>query len=99
MSTVHVPQQPHHPDGPAPPEVASVPPHASEATRLLCGGVYVDPDYRDRVIDELYLHEQRIVPRRSASTPPGSWRTRCAPAGRSCSGPPGSSGSGRWASR
>ncbi|WP_326754363.1 hypothetical protein OIE73_23930 [Streptomyces hirsutus] len=61
MSTVHVPQQPHHPDGPAPPEVASVPPHASEATRLLCGGVYVDTDYRDRVIDELYLHEQRIV--------------------------------------
>ncbi|MFE9920303.1 hypothetical protein ACFYQA_01610 [Streptomyces sp. NPDC005774] len=61
MSTVHVPQQANHPDGPAPPETASVPPHASEATRLLCGGVYVDPDYRDRVIDELYLHEQRIV--------------------------------------
>lgn len=61
MSTVHVPQQPRHPDGPAPPEVAPVPPHASEATRLLCAGVYVDPEYRDRVIDELYLHEQRIV--------------------------------------
>ncbi|GAB2778010.1 hypothetical protein GCM10027073_08230 [Streptomyces chlorus] len=61
MSTAYVPQQPHHPDGPAPPEVLSVPSHASEATRLLCGGVYVDPDYRDRVIDELYLHEQRIV--------------------------------------
>ena len=61
MSTVHVPQQPHHPDGPAPPEVLSVPPHASEATRLLCGGVYLDPEYRDRVIDELYLHEQRFV--------------------------------------
>lgn len=61
MSTVHVPQQPHHPDGPAPPEVLSVPPHTSEATRLLCGGVYLDPEYRDRVIDELYLHEQRFV--------------------------------------
>ncbi|MCX2927205.1 hypothetical protein [Streptomyces sp. NEAU-W12] len=61
MSTVHVPQQPHHPEGPAPPECPAVAPHASEATRLLCGGVYVDPDYRDRVIEELYLHEQRIV--------------------------------------
>ncbi|MET8116090.1 hypothetical protein [Streptomyces prasinus] len=61
MSTVRVPRQPHHADGPAAPEAASVPPHASEATRLLCGGVYVDPDYRDRVIDELYLHEQRLV--------------------------------------
>ena len=61
MSTVRVPRQPHHADGPAAPEDASVPPHASEATRLLCGGVYVDPDYRDRVIDELYLHEQRLV--------------------------------------
>ncbi|MFC5954443.1 hypothetical protein ACFP51_08065 [Streptomyces pratens] len=39
MSTVHVPQQANHPDGPAPPETESVPPHASEATRLLCGGV------------------------------------------------------------
>ncbi|SDC72816.1 hypothetical protein [Streptomyces prasinopilosus] len=61
MSTVHVPQQPHRADGPAPPEAAPVPPHASEATRLLCAGAYVDPDYRDRVIDELYLHEQRLV--------------------------------------
>ncbi|MFD3735990.1 hypothetical protein [Streptomyces sp. NPDC058632] len=61
MGTACVPQQPHHPDGPAPPEFPAVAPHASEATRLLCGGAYVDADYRDRVIEELYLHEQRIV--------------------------------------
>ncbi|MEW2130328.1 hypothetical protein [Streptomyces sp. NPDC005435] len=37
------------------------PPHASEATRLLCAGVYLDSGYRDRVIEELHLNEQRIV--------------------------------------
>ncbi|MFF9337140.1 hypothetical protein [Streptomyces albogriseolus] len=61
MSTAFVPhQQPHHPggqpDGPPP-----VPPYASEASRLLCAGTYLDPGYRDRVIEELYLHEQRVV--------------------------------------
>jgi hypothetical protein len=58
VDTVSVPHQsqPASPGGPSP-----VPPQASEATRLLCAGVYLDPDYRDRVIEELYLHEQRIV--------------------------------------
>nr|BFD83108.1 hypothetical protein StreXyl84_25090 [Streptomyces sp. Xyl84] len=58
MSTAFVPQQPQ----PAPPDAPpSVPPHASEATRLLCAGTYLDPAYRDRVIEELHLNEQRIV--------------------------------------
>jgi hypothetical protein len=33
----------------------------SEASRLLCAGTYLDTDYRDQVIDELYLSEQRVV--------------------------------------
>ncbi len=36
-------------------------PAASEATRLLCAGVYLDDGYRDAVIDELYVHEERIA--------------------------------------
>lgn len=40
---------------------APTPPHASEATRLLCAGTYLDSGYRDRVIEELHLNEQRIV--------------------------------------
>lgn len=40
---------------------APVPPAASEATRLLCAGVYLDDGYRDAVIDELYVHEERIA--------------------------------------
>lgn len=61
MSTAFAPQQqPQHPggtpDGPPP-----VPPYAGEASRLLCAGAYLDPGYRDRVIEELYLHEQRAV--------------------------------------
>ncbi|MCC9687839.1 hypothetical protein [Streptomyces sp. MNU103] len=60
MSTAFVPQQPQHPggtpDGPPP-----VPPYASEASRLLCAGTYLNADYRDRVIEELYLNEQRVV--------------------------------------
>ncbi|WP_327697224.1 hypothetical protein [Streptomyces sp. NBC_00459] len=63
MSTAHVPQQPQStPDTPpAPPVPAPTPPHASEATRLLCAGTYLDSAYRDRVIEELHLNEQRIV--------------------------------------
>ncbi|MFJ8055234.1 hypothetical protein [Streptomyces sp. NPDC096142] len=56
MSTAFVPQQPQPQPQPPP-----VPPHASEAGRLLCAGTYLDPGYRDRVIDELHLNEQRIV--------------------------------------
>ncbi|MGV9989666.1 hypothetical protein [Streptomyces sp. NPDC003374] len=59
MSTAYVPHQPQ----PAPPAAPAPPtaPYASEATRLLCAGTYLDPGYRDRVIDELYLNEQRIA--------------------------------------
>ncbi|MFF4251214.1 hypothetical protein ACFY1L_08415 [Streptomyces sp. NPDC001663] len=62
MSTAFVPQQPQPttPAGP-PPTPPPTPPHASEATRLLCAGTYLDSGYRDRVIEELHLNEQRIV--------------------------------------
>ncbi|MEU6193162.1 hypothetical protein [Streptomyces sp. NPDC047061] len=65
MSTAYVPQQPQQPQRaapePAPPAQPGVPPYASEATRLLCAGTYLDPAYRDRVIEELDLNEQRFV--------------------------------------
>ncbi|MEU9387078.1 hypothetical protein AB0D38_41790, partial [Streptomyces sp. NPDC048279] len=62
MSTAHVPQQP-QPGSPAgaPPALPPTPPYASEATRLLCAGSYLDSAYRDRVIEELHLNEQRIA--------------------------------------
>ncbi|MEU9043542.1 MULTISPECIES: hypothetical protein [unclassified Kitasatospora] len=57
------------PPPPAPPPTSSGTPgspgspHArSEATRLLCAGVYLDPDYRRRVITELVEHDERSVP-------------------------------------
>ncbi len=58
--------EPRQPDGPdsgatSAGPVKRMPPHASEATRLLCAGTYVDETYRRTVIDELYLHEERIV--------------------------------------
>lgn len=37
------------------------PPHASEATRLLCAGAYLDETFRHTVIEELYVHDERIV--------------------------------------
>ncbi|MFF2063516.1 hypothetical protein ACFVWZ_17220 [Streptomyces sp. NPDC058200] len=40
---------------------APVEPAASEACRLLCAGVHLDGGYRDAVLDELYLHEERFV--------------------------------------
>ncbi|MFF8398679.1 hypothetical protein [Streptomyces sp. NPDC016172] len=43
------------------PDEPPVPPGASEATRLMCAGTYSDAAYRDAVIDELYVHEERIV--------------------------------------
>ncbi|MDG9720927.1 hypothetical protein [Streptomyces sp. DH24] len=60
MSTPHVPQQAQHTGAP-PPDPPPTPPHASEATRLLCAGAYLDSGYRDRVIEQLYLNEQRVV--------------------------------------
>ncbi|MFG2984300.1 hypothetical protein ACGFYQ_24095 [Streptomyces sp. NPDC048258] len=44
------------PDGRAP-----VHPSQTEAGRLLCAGVHLDTAYRDRVIDELYVHEERFT--------------------------------------
>ncbi|MEU6479545.1 hypothetical protein ABZ858_22135 [Streptomyces sp. NPDC047017] len=64
MSTASLPPQPPSPPQPrpTPPDPPPpVPPHASEATRLLCAGTYLDPVYRDRVIEQLDLNEQRIV--------------------------------------
>ncbi|GGX25966.1 hypothetical protein [Streptomyces chryseus] len=40
---------------------APVDPAVSEAGRLLCAGTYLDPRFRDRVIDELYVHDERVV--------------------------------------
>ncbi|MFJ2739131.1 hypothetical protein ACIO3O_05640 [Streptomyces sp. NPDC087440] len=37
-----------------------VDPAVSEASRLLCAGTYLDGAYRDAVLDELYIHEERI---------------------------------------
>ncbi|MEU7551308.1 hypothetical protein AB0B01_02910 [Streptomyces sp. NPDC044571] len=39
---------------------APVDPSDTEAGRLLCAGVYLDASYRDRVIEELYVHEERF---------------------------------------
>ncbi|MDQ0788726.1 hypothetical protein QFZ64_004223 [Streptomyces sp. B3I8] len=72
VSTAYVPQQPQpQPDPHARagaaratgslPEPPATPPYASEATRLLCAGTYLDSAYRDQVIDELYLNEQRLA--------------------------------------
>ncbi|MGW1560967.1 hypothetical protein ACWCQ1_31215 [Streptomyces sp. NPDC002144] len=61
MSTAYVPQQPQPVVSTGAPPTPPVPPHASEATRLLCAGTYLDSGYRDRVIEELQLNEQRIV--------------------------------------
>ncbi|MFG2816577.1 hypothetical protein [Streptomyces sp. NPDC048410] len=62
MSSAHVPPQAKRPTAEgAPVDPPPTPPHASEATRLLCAGVYLDSGYRDRVIEELHLNEQRIV--------------------------------------
>ncbi|MCS0634213.1 hypothetical protein NX801_00735 [Streptomyces sp. LP05-1] len=40
---------------------APVHPSVSEAGRLMCAGTYLDPRFRDRVIEELYVHEERIA--------------------------------------
>ncbi|MFF3875410.1 hypothetical protein [Streptomyces sp. NPDC001978] len=61
MSTAYVPQQPSPTPPAGAPPAPPTPPYASEATRLLCAGAYLDPAYRDRIIEELHLNEQRIV--------------------------------------
>ncbi|MEV7727554.1 hypothetical protein AB0P15_22805 [Streptomyces sp. NPDC087917] len=62
MSEHLIPPQP----GDVPRPVASdgrlpVHPALSESGRLLCAGTYLDAPYRDRVIDELFVHEERIA--------------------------------------
>ncbi|MCY0926038.1 hypothetical protein OTB20_07410 [Streptomyces sp. H27-H1] len=61
MTEIPIPQQPggswSDPSAGRPP----VHPSLSEAGRFLCAGTYLDAGYRDRVIDELYVHEERIV--------------------------------------
>lgn len=59
MSSAYLPPQPHPSSVSTPPPVVT--PHASEATRLLCAGTYLDAAYRDRVINELYLMDHRVV--------------------------------------
>lgn len=76
MTQPSVPQQPERsaqpdpapasPGGPlakaaAPPAEPVRTPGASEATRLLCAGAYLDASYRDAVIDELYIHDERAA--------------------------------------
>ncbi|BAG19015.1 hypothetical protein SGR_2186 [Streptomyces griseus subsp. griseus NBRC 13350] len=60
LSTNHVPPRPRQAPANAarPPSTA---PRVSEATRLLCTGTYLDAGYRDQVIDELYLSQERVV--------------------------------------
>ncbi|GAA2914224.1 hypothetical protein GCM10020221_07420 [Streptomyces thioluteus] len=43
------------------PDQPTVPAHRTEATRLLCAGVYLDLDFRRRVIEELWEHRERPV--------------------------------------
>ncbi|MFD9488846.1 hypothetical protein ACFWBX_33760 [Streptomyces sp. NPDC059991] len=59
MTQTYLPRQPGRPEpgGPAGPRA----PGTSEATRLLCAGAYLDGAFRDAVIDELYVHEERIA--------------------------------------
>ncbi|MGW9428320.1 hypothetical protein ACWHA1_10215 [Streptomyces decoyicus] len=72
MARTDVPAQPGDPGGSqrlrkeaggsAPPaQLPPTPPGASEATRLLCAGTYMDDTFRDAVIDELYVHEERFA--------------------------------------
>ncbi|MFE9554034.1 hypothetical protein ACFYOD_11200 [Streptomyces sp. NPDC006703] len=60
MTQAHVPQQA-QPMAESPGGLPPVHPALSEATRLMAAGAYLDEEYRDAVIDELYVHEERIV--------------------------------------
>ncbi|MFI0984073.1 hypothetical protein [Streptomyces exfoliatus] len=61
MTQSSVPQQPgrppHAPSAVDPRRL----PASSEATRLLCAGTYLDDGFRDAVIDQLYVHEERFA--------------------------------------
>ncbi|MFJ7956832.1 hypothetical protein ACIQ62_11100 [Streptomyces sp. NPDC096319] len=58
MAQPSVPHQPSGPPGAVDPRRL---PAASEATRLLCAGTYLDDGFRDAVIDHLYVHEERFA--------------------------------------
>ncbi len=55
------PEPPESATEPPPPPLPRTPPGASDATRLLCAGAYMDEPFRDAVIDELYVHEERFA--------------------------------------
>ncbi|MGW6687592.1 hypothetical protein [Streptomyces sp. NPDC054961] len=63
MTEIPIPHQPTSGGGRGDPRAGRSPVHPSlsEAGRFLCAGTYLDAGYRDRVIDELYVHEERIV--------------------------------------
>ncbi|MFE1174676.1 hypothetical protein [Streptomyces sp. NPDC058773] len=72
MTRTDVPAQPGEPGDPQrlrkaaggtspPAQLPPIPPGASEATRLLCAGAYMDDTFRDAVIEELYVHEERFA--------------------------------------
>ncbi|MGW7102906.1 hypothetical protein [Streptomyces sp. NPDC054838] len=63
MTETPIPHQPTGPAGWGDPRAGRPPVHPSlsEAGRFLCAGTYLDAAFRDRVIDELYVHEERIV--------------------------------------
>ncbi|MGW2860437.1 hypothetical protein [Streptomyces sp. NPDC001205] len=60
MTQAQVPPQAHA-TAQSPGGLPPVHPSVSEATRLMAAGSYLDEDYRDAVIDELYVHEERVV--------------------------------------
>ncbi|WP_314611994.1 hypothetical protein [Streptomyces stackebrandtii] len=65
MAQSFVPQQPGRPPSSPPGAPPAVDPRrlpsASESTRLLCAGTYLDDGFRDAVIDQLYVHEERFA--------------------------------------
>ncbi|WP_329621617.1 hypothetical protein OG357_14875 [Streptomyces sp. NBC_01255] len=69
MAQSFVPQQPGEPPSTPPGTPPTTPPavdprrlpSASESTRLLCAGTYLDDGFRDAVIDQLYVHEERFA--------------------------------------
>ncbi|KQX59065.1 MULTISPECIES: hypothetical protein [unclassified Streptomyces] len=65
MASSFVPRQPEGPPTPPPGAPAALGPRrtpaTSEATRLLCAGAYLDDAFRDAVVDELYVHEERFA--------------------------------------
>ncbi|MEU2115383.1 hypothetical protein ABZ567_06965 [Streptomyces sp. NPDC016459] len=61
MTTSSIPQQPAGPPHVPPAVDPRRLPASSEATRLLCAGTYLDDGFRDAVIDQLYVHEERFA--------------------------------------